>query len=445
MNTIEEPPRQTPVIAETDLCVVGGSCTGVFAAVRAARLGLKVVLIEKLNAFGGVATNGLVCVWHSLLNTTHDRKIIGGLTEELINRLRTREACRFARNSPDMGSIFNSEELKIELDELLREHGIEVMLHTSFAAPVINDGKLDAVIVENKSGRQAVRARCFIDASGDGDLAAAAGIPFTVDPHLQPPTTCAKIRGLAGLDLRTLYNNHCHEYGLPRDAGWDVEIPQGQGIRMHANTHVFGVDVSDARQLTHAEMEGRRSIRALMDMVRKHHPERIPDLNLLALSSSIGARESRHFKTIYGLTEDDVLNGIRFPDAIANGSYRVDVHHPEGGGWLLKYLDGTQTSYTHAGREDGRWRDPVAENPTFYQIPYRSIIAANVPNLILAGRMLGCDRNAFGAVRVMVNLNQVGEAAGVAASIALEQNVAVQAVDTALLRDRLKDGGSTVL
>src|SRR5882757_7608580 len=157
MKTVHENARETPVWHDVDLCVLGGSCTGVFAAVRAARLGAKVVLIEKAGAFGGVATLSMVNVWHSPLDTVFKKPIIGGLTIELTDRLRERGAMIDKSDSPHWAWAFNPFEMMIELDRLVLEHGITPMLHTSFVTPIVVSDRIDAVIVENKSGRGAIR------------------------------------------------------------------------------------------------------------------------------------------------------------------------------------------------------------------------------------------------------------------------------------------------
>jgi hypothetical protein len=443
---IQEPARSVPVVADVDVCVLGGSCTGVFAAVRAARLGCTVALVEKQNCFGGVATAGLVNIWHSAWDTEGRQRILAGLTQEVVARLQAlRAATPWEPKSPDAAVRLNTEELKIELDRLVLEHRIEPFLHTLAAGALVEAGAVRAVFLENKDGRTAIQAKVFVDATGDGDLARLAGIPFTLAECLQPPTTCAKIRGAQGLNLRDLYRAHREEFGLPEDSGWNGSIPFLEDIRMHADTHVFDVNAADAGQLTRAEIEGRRRIRAVMDMIRKHHPERAESLCLLDLAATLGIRETRRFHTDYILTETDVLEGVRFPDAIANGSYRVDVHYPAGGGFLFKYLDGTQSAHTARGVEKGRWRPPREVNPTFYQIPFRCLVRREVRNLVLAGRMIGTDAAAFGAVRVMVNTNQTGEAAGVAAALAVRRGIPVAEVDPADLRQTLALGGSVIL
>jgi len=415
---VKEAPRRTPVAQTCDVCVLGGSCTGVFAAVRAAQTGARVALVEKQNAFGGVATSGLVAIWHRLTDRNGDRTIIGGLTRTMIDRLTEIGACD--AEGWDHGFNINSEELKIELDRLVVDYGITPYLHTIYASPLIEGRKVKAVFIENKSGRQAVRADVFVDATGDGDLARDAGIPFAVRDGLQPPTTCADIQGLPG-NIGDLIRAHREEFGLAEDSGWATPIPGTKDVRMCALTHVFGTDASDARQLTAAEIEGRRQVRACMDIARKYGGAHDRPA-LLDLCSYIGIRETRSFTADYVLTEEDVLSCRRFPDAIANGSYHVDVHDPRTGAF--------------------RFKEPRGD---FYQIPLSTMVSGRAENVIMAGRMISTDRSAFGAIRVMVNLNQVGEAAGVTASLAASGEIAVAEVDAASVRERLSELGALVI
>lgn len=444
MSIVEEPRRHIPVIAEADLCVVGGSCTGVFAAVRAARLGASVVLVERSNCFGGTATNGLVLIWHSLLDTEFRHPIVGGLTAETIDRLVSRNAAVRKAGSSEAGCWINTEELKIELDTLVREQRVQPMLHTQGCLPLMEGDRISALAIENKDGRGAIRAKMFIDATGDGDVAVRSGVPWRERDRLQPPTTCAKIRNFrqTGMSFADIYRQHHAEFGLAPDSGWDAAVPGLPDVWMVAQTHVFNVNAARADQLTDAEIEGRRQIRAIMDMLRTYAPDG-DDIALVQLASALGIRETRVLEAAHCLTEQEVLHGVRFPDAIANGSYRVDVHAPEGGGFLFKYLDG-RTLFAHGnGNREGRWREPTPENPTFYQIPYRCLYHPMRPNLLCAGRMISTDGGAFGAVRVMVNTNQTGEAAGVAAVLALHGSAhSVAHVDPQDVRRTLARGGS---
>lgn len=437
-----------PVINDVDVVVLGGSCTGVFAAIRAARLGCRVAVVERAGCFGGVATISLVNCWHSPLDTVHQKQIIAGLTTEIIERLRRRNLVSDVYNSPAFRWRFNSCEMQIELDEMVREAGVMPYLHTSFVAPYVEDGRLTAVIIEDKSGRRAIRARVFIDATGDADLCDRLGLETYIANATQPSTTCAVYDGwnsMEGFDLGRALAEHGAEFDLPQGFVWGSPIPPSTNVFMVAGTRVTGANCSDAVSLTHSEIEGRRQVRATMDLIRKYHPQNT--LSLQGLAWRIGIRESRHVRCRYQITGEDVLNGVRFDDAVVNGSYRVDIHHQDRPGITTRYLDGTQR-YEVPGRKTQvtRWRPPLDVDPTFYQVPLRCLIPRGTyDNLLVAGRLIDADSQAHAAVRVMVNTNQMGEAAGVAAYLALHRGAAVPSACADEVRRTLADGGSIVL
>ncbi len=444
---VVEKPREVQVIHEADICVLGGSCTGVFAAIRAARLGAKVVIVEKQNCFGGVATCAMVNVWHSLYDTEFKKQIIAGLTLETIERLQKHNAVVSIDKSSSKGYGFNSEELKIELDEMVSEADVQVYFHTFFSAPVVEDGKLAAVIVENKSGRVAIRAKLFIDATGDADLCHRLGLSTYVRKNLQPPTACARFSAwpsLESVNIHEILAEHGEEFALPEGFIWGNRVPDSD-VYMLAGTRIYDVDCSNADDLTYAEIEGRRQIRAIADIIRKYAPPN--NISLQALPSQIGIRETRHVRCQYQLTGEDVLYGRLFDDAIANGSYRVDIHHHDKPGITLRYLDGTE-QYSRPGHfhQEGRWREKTETNPTFYQIPFRCLIPDGpYGNIAVAGRMLDADAVAFSGVRVMVNMNQTGEAVGAAAWMALDESASIIQLDPTRLRKLLADGGSIIV
>lgn len=445
-TSLNEPAREIPVIGEYDLCVLGGSCTGLFAAIRAARLGLSVAVVERMGCFGGVATLSMVNVWHSDLDEAFEKRIFSGVTVEVMERLKKRHAVTEVERSRHAGWLFNSPELQIELDELVRENRVTPWLHTAFVAPHVEDGKLKAVFVENKSGRGAICARFFIDATGDGDLCHRLGLETYHAARNQPSTTCALFSGwknLEGVDWQKLVREHREEFQLPEGFAWGVTVPDSD-LYLLAGTRAYD-NCADAAGLTHAEMEGRRQVRAIQDILRKYAPE--ARFTLQALPARIGIRQTRHVRCLHQVTGDELLHGKRFPDAIANGSYSVDIHHDDKPGITLRFLDGKEI-YARPGYppQTGRWRSETAENPTFYQIPYRSLIPQGAyGNLLAAGRFIDADTVAHGAIRVMVNLNQTGEAAGVAAYLALKNNQSAREVDTDELRETLMDGGSVML
>lgn len=453
VQSVREPARDVPVVEECDICIIGGSCTGVFAAVAAARLGARVAVVENNGCFGGVATAGLVNIWHSLYDTAGERQIIAGLTQEVIARLQRRDAVAFV--VPERGATgpfaLNTEELKIELDELVREAGVRAFLHARFCAPVMEGKRVVAAIIEDKSGRRAIAASQFIDASGDGDLAARAGRAVRRLEDLQPPTACAVIAGLEalaqrhpGLALEELMAADGAAHALPPGYIWSSAVPGVRDLTMVAGTRVSGADCSDGDQLTAAEMEGRRQVRAICDILRGRYGDAA--VGLANLPAYIGVRETRHIEGLHTLTGAEVLNGERFADAVANGSYRVDIHHSAQPGVTFRDLNGREW-YAAPGQPtvESRWREETAESPTFWQIPYRSLVPQAGENLLVAGRVIDADREAYGAVRVMVSCNQTGEAAGIAAVLALRGGVAVDAVAPSELRSALARHGAIVV
>ncbi len=443
-NTPKQANKTLPVIDETDICILGGSCTGVFAAIRAARLGAKVSIVEKQNAFGGVATSSLVNVWHSIMDTEFKQQIIGGMTIELMDRLKKRNAVLYFENNESVAFRFNSQELKIELDEVILEAGVKPYLHTIFSEPYLDSsGKLAGVIVDNKSGRGIIKAKYFIDATGDGDLCARLGLSTYTQQLLQPSTTCVQIENLNKNEVTKLIHKHRKEFNIPEGSVWGGVIPESE-TTMLAGTKISGADCSIADDLTRAEIEGRRQVRSIMDMIRKYGEN--PHISLGTLPSYIGIRETRHIKCLYQVSDNDALYGRRFDDAIANGSYRLDIHHQEKPGLTFRYLDGTE-KYMRIGypTEKSRWRPETPTNPTFYQVPLRSIIPGKYDNLMLAGRMLDADIIAFSGIRVMVNMNQLGEAAGVTSYLALNQNKGVTKINAKDVRETLKKGGSVII
>lgn len=450
MGEIWIPAEKIEVTDSVDVCVIGGSCTGVFAAVRAARLGARVALVERQNRLGGVAACGLVGMWHSLFDMTESREIIGGLTREMMERLEHRGAVSDFRNPAvaRRGVRFNSEELTLELDRLVVETPeIRLFLQTSYSRPVLQeDGQLEAVVIENKSGRFAIRAGAFIDASGDGLVCRDAGLKMRHPEHLQPPTSCARLEGwdtLGDFNLKGLIDKYRFRYpDLPGGYAWSMRIP-GSRMVMLAGTRVLNCDCSKADEITRAELESRRQIRAMMDMLREEFPG--TELSLQALPSAIGIRESYHIESIGQVTGSRLLSGEGFPDAIANGTYPVDIHHDADETISFKRLDGTYSvSRAREVIESGRWL-PEGEVIPFYQVPLSCLIPAGTKNILAAGRMLDADREAFGAVRVMVNLNQCGEAAGVAAWQCVNRNCHADEIDSAETRRLLAAGGSIVI
>lgn len=447
MKTVLERTREVPVVWEGDLCVLGGSATGVFAAIRAARMGVRVCLIERQNYFGGTATSGLVNIWHSLMDFDYKEQIIAGLTDEMLKTLSRENQCTVCQNR-NAANHFNPIAMVRALDRAVQaETNIYPLLHTMYAGCSAENGRVECVYIQNKDGRGAIRAAMYVDATGDGDLLKDLGVDRYYNATVQPPTSGFLLNGnTSGEVIQWAIQQHGGEFGLDDDWGWYGEVPGLPGISFRADNHVFGLDLSKADELTKAEFEGRRRAFAFEALLKKYVS---PDYAIVNLCSAIGIRETAHYSSRYRATTDDLLMGARFDDAILQGTYRVDIHHPDDNGITFKELDGSMdVCYGKGGKTvHGNWRRDMGldENYSrFYQIPFQTLVLESWQNVLPAGRMINAEEGAFGALRVMVNTNQMGEAAGVAAALCLDQNTSVQSLDGISVRKALARGGSAL-
>ena len=445
MEYILEPEKRVPVCYEADVFVAGGSCTGVFAAVRAARLGARVVLAERQNCLGGTATAALVNVWHSLKDTNYREQVIAGLTAEMTERLVKADAA-IVQDDPSLAIQFNPNRLQYELDRLIAEEKIKLYLHTMCVGAVSDGKRISAAIIENKDGRSAVKAQFFIDATGDGDLARYLGMPLYRHHPVQPCTPCFLMQGCTdGINVETLIRTHGAEFGLPDDFGWYGPVPGIENIFLRADFHVLDADCGTADGLTLAETEGRRKAVALTDLINAYTDRRV---TVAAFSALAGIRETNHFTTDFQMRGEDLLLGVRYDDAVLNGTYRVDMHDADGA-CTFRYLNGYAIRMEGAERRSTEWnwreKAGIAGEPaTYYQVPFRVLVQSQFDNFIAAGRMVNADPMAFGALRVMVNLNQLGEAAGVAAYLSLNTSKPVNRLDGVEVRRLLARGGSAL-
>lgn len=447
MNMVIEKAKEIPVVWEGDICVLGGSCTGVFAAVRAARLGARVTIVEKQNCFGGTATSGLVNIWHSMYDFDFKERVVAGLSQEIMDQMLT-EGNAHEVKQRHIANQFNPMALIYKLDVLVQnEKNIHTFFHTFYGGCNMENGEITCVYIQNKDGRSAIRAKMFIDATGDGDLMRDIGSESYRYEIMQPPSSCFFLKGNTSSTLiDTLIQNHGAEFSLDDDWGWFGPIPNLEGLSFRADNHVFGLDLSKAEDLTKAEFEGRRKAYAFEAMLKKYVSE---DYGIVNICSTIGIRETVHYKTRYMATEKDLLGGARFEDAILQGTYRVDIHHAQDNGITFKELNGDMhTSYGKSGKAiHGNWRKDAGLDDNyspFYQAPFSMLVQDVCSNLIPAGRMVNADIGAFGALRVMLNTNQMGEAAGVAAYLAVDHGKTIQNVDGKEVRRALIKGGSAL-
>lgn len=409
MTTIAEPSRAVPVADEADVLVAGGGPAGAIAALQAARLGARVRLIEQHGCLGGVWTAGLVC-W------ILDQHAKDGTIRELVDELGRRGACFPVRGR---ACAFDPEAMKLLLEERCRAAGVAIRLHTRICAAQRDpDGRLATVLTESRSGREAWSARCFVDASGDGDLAAAAGCAFDQgrpeDGRMQPMS----LMGLVSGPLPEEIPDFMHDGRVPghqdrdrllaalRAAGAEPShgapalFPVAAGIYALMANHEYGADGTDAGSLTEATLRARAELHRLVAALRATGgPWR--SLRIVATAGQIGVREGRRIQGRYRVGIADLVAGIRHPDPVCRATSGVDVHALHGGG-------------------DGRAFELVNRTITVqpYDIPLRALLAAGCDGLLLAGRCISGDFLAHASYRTTGNAAALGEAAGACAALA---------------------------
>lgn len=399
--------RDVPIIKDTDVIVCGGGPAGVAAAIRSARSGAKTTLIEMYGCLGGVWTVGL-------LSNIIDYQDKPGIMKELVNKLN-------ANNAQYSAKVYDAELMKLLLDEMCVEAGVEIRFHTRVVAAYRNKtNRLEHIITESFSGREAWKANIFIDATGNGELSAQAGCGFQMGhPETGKTQPGSLMAILTGLDQDRIVNEgftgrrgYATEEG--KKAFWkeikragnkaSYTMPTLFTIRpglvaMMAN-HQYGMSATNAHDITKATIEGRKEINQITNRLRDLGGV-WKDVRIVATGAQIGIREGRRIKGRYTLTADDLMQGARFEDAVCRVNFNVDVHS------LDKKSGGAYGTHS------------VRAKP--YDIPLRSLIAADVDGLMMAGRCISGDFFAHASYRVTGNAVAMGEAAG---------QVAAQAVAT---------------
>lgn len=441
-----------------DVIVVGGGPAGMCAAIAAARQGVKTLLVEKSGCCGGMATQGLVGPFMTCYDRKGETMIIRGLFQEIVERMvargyalhpaQVRAGTAFTSwitLGHDHVTPFEPEGLKLIVDEMLEEAGVKVLYHTDFLQPVMEDQKIIGVQVSSKRGIELIRGKVVIDCTGDGDVACRSGVPYEMGNEelglIQPATMffhiCNTDPEAMEADIQANLHNFYRKDGVnyrsfhwrvsqARENGdWDLQRVSIGLFRMPkpdewcVNTsRIMKVDATDNESLTQAEMEGRRQMAHIMDFLRKYVPG-CENARIKASASHIGIRESRHIRGEYRLLAEDLIGGRVPEDSILLAANSVDVH----------------------GRFGPTSNEYVAIDGDYYGIPYRSLVAANVDQLLLAGRCLSADSTAAGAVRVMPPCMGMGQAAGTAAALSVMSGVTVRNLDVQHLRSVLKENG----
>lgn len=440
---------------DIDVLVVGGGNAGCAAALAAARHGARTMLVERYGFLGGTATASMVGPWMTFHSGS--KRIVGGIAQEIVERLQRKGGSpgHLHDSSDYVATItpFDPEIHKALLFEMMREAGVELLLHAYFLRAVTSDASVEGAVFATVGGERTYRAPVTIDATADAYVAAAAGVATQqgdergrVQPaslmfrlsHVDLAKTATYVRmhpdqmrtslkahertapaltAVAGLyDLWNDALEHS-EVDIPRELVSFFISPYADEVTVNM-TRVTNIDPLDPDDLTRAEVEARMQVMQLLDFFRKRVPG-FENARLAATGTQIGVRESRRIVGEYTLTRDDVLQGRHFEDAVARSAYPIDIHNPSGSGTV-----------TH--------RLPEGES---YEIPYRCLVPATIDGLLVAGRCISTTHEALASTRLTPTVMTLGQAAGTAAALSKETARRLREVDTQRLRSMLVENG----
>lgn len=421
--------------ANYDVIVLGGGFSGCAAALAAARQGRKTLLLESSGFLGGAASNCLIFPFMPYATSIKDEKS-GKTQRHYLSRGILAELVRDLQESGDIRGDggFLDEAVKLLLDRKMIESGVQVLFHSTLCGVEKDGNHINSVSVATKAGILTFYGKVFIDCTGDADLCAASGVPTFLgrepDHLCQPMTLCFRV---ANVDKKAFFENRGEMDSLHKewlDAGrfsnpredilvFDYPI---DGMLHFNTTRVVKHDPVDPFDVTRAEMEARRQVRELLEFFRENHLAGMENARLVYTAPSIGVRESRMLVGEHVLTGRELVDCVKFDDAIAAGNYDIDIHNPEG--------SGTSHYYFPSG--------------TWYTIPYRSLIPkkADAENLLVGGRCISVDHEAQASIRIIPICTTTGEAAGVGAAVAVKNGVSVQDADIREIQKILSDNGA---
>lgn len=446
--------KQPPQLLETDIVVCGGGPAGINAALAAGRSGARTLLIERYGFLGGMSTIALVYPWMTF-HTENGKQVIAGIAQEIVDRLQA-EGASPGHVRDTVGFVntitpYDPEVYKILVFDMLREAGVTVLLH-SFVDDVTVDGdQIASLSITTKSGRITIRAKQFIDASGDADLAHLSGAPCLQgrdgDKLTQPMTMKFRMRGVDLGRVKQYMINHPDEFykKTPVDELPHLPLSGVLGFYKHwkaANlpinrdqilfftgpgedevlvntTRVQGLDGTNVADLTEAEVLGRKQVRMVADFMIRQLPG-FERASLTSVGTQIGIRESRRIDGQYVLQAEDVISGRRFDDCIARSGYPIDIHDPSGKGVTAAWVQG-----------DGA-----------YDIPYRCLLPKQITNLLVAGRCISTSHEALATTRLTPSCMATGQAAGTAAGLAVKHHCQPGDIAVCELQNELRKSGA---
>lgn len=437
-NFIDEAARRTPVLGEFDVVVLGGGPAGIAAATAAARSGGSTLLIERYGFLGGMGTAAGVTNFCGLHANVHGeiRQVVHGVADDLLARMTELGGLNEPHvifNGKIAAQAYDNAAFKIAADDVVTASGARILFHALAVGVAMGPAnEIQALLIETKSGRHAVKARMFIDCSGDADLAAHAGAPFEKAAQLLYPTAMFRVNDVDAQRAGEAWSAipqlmaQAERKGrrFPRKSPivrpqknpreWRVNVTQ------LANADGTAVDGTDAEQLSRAELEGRRQVVDFFQFLRESVPG-FGNSYILEIAPQVGIRETRRIVGDYQLTEDDVLGCASFDDTIGVNGWPVEAHVK--GDVVFRFQD-------------------IPASRGFNHLPYRMIVARQVDNLFVAGRCASMTHMGQSAARVSGGCFVMGQAAGTAAALAIAAGRRPRDVDVGQLQGKLEADGA---
>ena len=424
--------RKIPVTVKAEVIVIGGGPGGLGAAVAAARNGADTVLIERYGQLGGMASFGEVFPF--MMNHLDGKTLDKPIYADWVNAMRKYSPDYDGERDEEVETsrgCYSKDEAMLAAEDLCLDAGVRLVYHHTLFDTIVNDGKIEAVVLSSKSGLTAAKAEVFIDCTGDADLAAKSGCECEYgneDNLCQPMTLCFKLSGVdadrmpdrAGISALYDIAKEKGEIQCPRENVLWFVTPQKDIIHFNT-TRVIKKSAVNGIELSDAEIEARRQLRQYLAFLRKDVPG-FEKCRIHSIAQHIGVRESRRVVGINYIGVEAFEQAKKYPDGIAKVRYPIDIHNPSGSGTILKKI------------ADNDW----------YEIPYGCIVAKDISNLLVGGRPISVDHALHSSMRVMPPACSVGQAAGAAATMAVKQNISPVKLDGIKVRETLKKMGAVL-
>lgn len=431
---------EIPVCKETDLLVIGAGSAGCSAAIAARKTAdIGVTLIDRAGFPGGISTQALDTFYGFFTPGDEPKKVAGGIGDLVVNKLNAADAVFLRPNTYGAGTgvNYNPERLKLVWDQLFTESGVDLLLHTALVAVEKVDGQIESVVIHGKQGFGRIKAKLYIDASGDADFCHHAGIPYETAGEDEPAQTMTTTFRMSNVDLETYedaggkkmlmqrmaeaVDNGTHV--LPRKAG-SIHRMNAESCISTVAVRVAGFSGLDASELTKAEQEGRRQAFIYEAFLRDCVPG-FERSNIIGLSSNIGVRETRRIYGHYRLTREDCLSQAKFHDKVLLCGAPIEDHRQSQG-----------------GEEETHWA--YVPDGGVYEVPYRCFVPKKSDQTLVCGRCFSATHDAHASCRSMAQTMAMGHACGTAAALALKGGFAPIEVDIEQLQSTLRDQGAVL-